>query len=213
MPSSCVPLSPELLSRPANEVAPLLLGAVLRHGGVAVRLTEVEAYGGSDDAGSHAWRGRTPRNATMFGPPGRLYCYLSYGVHTCANVVTGREGVASAVLLRAGEVVDGLATARARRPGVADRQLARGPGVLCRALALDLTLDGVDLLAPDVAGPALGAGDEHQSTPVLAGPRVGLSKEADRPWRFSVTGHPSVTTYRRSPRAPAPGSHRTEGPC
>ncbi len=100
------------------EVAPRLLGAVLRHGDVAVRLTEVEAYDGAGDAGSHAFRGRTPRNEVMFGPPGHLYVYFTYGMHHCCNVVCGPAGTASAVLLRAGEVVDGVDQARARRPAL-----------------------------------------------------------------------------------------------
>ena len=97
---------------PVLEVAPRLLGAVLRHGDVAVRLTEVEAYDGPDDPGSHAYRGRTPRNAVMFGPPGFLYVYFTYGMHHCCNVVTGPEGTPSAVLLRAGEVVAGVEVAQ-----------------------------------------------------------------------------------------------------
>jgi DNA-3-methyladenine glycosylase len=107
----------EVLSGPVLDVAPRLLGATLRHGPVALRLTEVEAYDGANDAGSHAYRGRTPRNEVMFGPAGFLYCYFTYGMHVCCNVVTGGEGVASAVLLRAGEVVDGAASTNARRKG------------------------------------------------------------------------------------------------
>lgn len=177
----------ELLSGPALEVAPRLLGATLRHGGVTLRLSEVEAYAGADDPGSHAYRGRTLRNGVMFGPAGHLYCYFIYGMHVCANLVTGPVGVASAVLLRAGQVVDGLDLARARRPGAADRDLARGPARLCTALGIDLTTDGerVDLeLAP---------------VPVAAvsrGPRVGLRQAADRPWRFWIEGDPTVSPYR-----------------
>ena len=118
----------DVLSGPVLEVAPRLLGAVLRHGDVAVRLTEVEAYDGPDDPGSHAFRGPTPRNAVMFGPAGFLYVYFTYGMHHCCNVVTGPEGTPSAVLLRAGEVVAGVEVARARRPRSTDRDLARrGP--------------------------------------------------------------------------------------
>ena len=106
---------PDLLAAPVLDVAPRLLNAVLRHGDVAVRLTEVEAYDGADDPGSHAFRGRTPRNAVMFGPPGHLYCYFTYGMHVCCNVVCGPEGTASALLVRAGDVVDGIEVARSRR--------------------------------------------------------------------------------------------------
>ncbi|MBS2937915.1 DNA-3-methyladenine glycosylase [Nocardioides sp. J2M5] len=175
------------------EVAPRLLGAVLTHAGVSVRLTEVEAYRGPDDPGSHAFRGRTARNATMFGPPGRLYVYFVYGMHHCANLVTGPEGDPGAVLLRAGEVVDGLATARARRPGAADRDLARGPARLCRALAIDLAHDGTPAV--------LAAGEPTADAMTVAtGPRVGLRHAAERPWRFWIDGHATVSSYR--PAAP-----------
>lgn len=177
---------------PPEEVAPRLLGAVLRHGGVAVRLTEVEAYGGPRDPGSHAFRGPTARNRTMFGPPGRLYVYLSYGMHHCVNLVTGPDGEAGAVLLRAGEVVEGLETARSRRGGGSDRDLARGPGRLGQALGLSRDDDG----AP--AQLRRGSSPERTS----AGPRVGLSRAADVPWRFWITGDRFVSAYTRSPRAP-----------
>ena len=190
----------ELLAGPVLEVAPRLLGAVLRHGDVAVRLTEVEAYDGPDDPGSHAYRGRTRRNATMFGAPGHLYCYFTYGMHVCCNVVCGPEDRPSAVLLRAGEVVEGLSQARSRRPGSSDRDLARGPARLCRALGIDLTHDGVDLTV-SVAGPAtptLTLGE--LSGDVSTGPRVGLRGAPDRPWRFWVTGDPTVSAYRPAKR-------------
>ena len=181
----------DLLAGPVLEVAPRLLNAVLRHGGVAVRLTEVEAYDGAGDPGSHAYRGRTPRNATMFGPPGHLYCYFTYGMHVCANVVCGPEGISSAVLLRAGEVVDGLDEARTRRPRSTERDLARGPARLCTALGIGLDLDGTDLAAGPVRlelGPA--------ATDVRSGPRVGLRGAPERPWRFWLAGEPSVSAYR-----------------
>lgn len=184
------------MGRP-EDVAPRLLGAFVHHAGVTVRLTEVEAYAGERDPGSHAWRGRTTRNATMFGSAGRLYCYLSHGIHVCANVVVGEEGTAAAVLLRAGEVVSGIDLARSRRPGSSDRDLARGPGRLGRVLALDLSLDGSDL--------ATGAVRLHLPdapvTAVAAGPRVGLRGASERPWRFWIEGEPTVSAYRRSPRA------------
>jgi DNA-3-methyladenine glycosylase len=186
---------PRVLAGPVLEVAPLLLNAVLRHGDVAVRLTEVEAYAGPDDPGSHAYRGRTPRTAVMFGPPGHLYCYFTYGMHVCCNVVCGPEGTPSAVLIRAGEVIDGLELARERRPRSSDRDLARGPARLCQALGIDLFHDGTDL----VAGPVtltLGTPPAGVST----GPRVGLRQAPDRPWRYWSTGDPTVSTYR--PAAP-----------
>jgi DNA-3-methyladenine glycosylase len=186
-----VPGLRDVLGGPVVEVAPLLLGAVVRHGEVAVRLTEVEAYDGPNDPGSHAYRGRTPRNAVMFGPPGFLYVYFTYGMHHCCNVVCGPEGTPSAVLLRAGDVVDGLDLARSRRGRSADRDLARGPARLCQALDIGLPHNGVDLgsgpVTLELAEPA-GA--------VSTGPRVGLRGAPDRPWRFWVTGAPSVSAYR-----------------
>ena len=184
-----------LLDGPVLEVAPRLLNGVLRCGDVAVRLTEVEAYAGPDDPGSHAHRGRTRRNAVMFGPPGRLYCYFTYGMHVCCNVVTGPEGDPSAVLLRAGEVVAGHDLARSRRPGSTDRDLARGPARLCRALGIQLTDDGADL----VSGPITLTPGERPVA-VSTGPRVGLRGAPDRPWRFWVTGAPSVSAYRPAKR-------------
>jgi DNA-3-methyladenine glycosylase len=181
-----------LLAGPVLEVAPRLLGGELRHRDVRLRLTEVEAYDGANDAGSHAFRGRTARNAVMFGPPGHLYCYFTYGMHVCCNVVTGSEGTASAVLLRAGEVVDGLDTARARRPGASDRDLARGPARLCKALGIELSDDGADL----VAGPILLTPPIAPATEISTGPRVGLRGDPHHPWRFWLTGEPTVSAYR-----------------
>lgn len=180
-----------LLAGDAEQVAPRLLGAVLRHGDVAVRLTEVEAYAGQDDPGSHAFRGPTPRTEVMFGPAGRLYTYVSYGRHVCANVVVGPEGRAAAVLLRAGEVVEGLDLARSRRPRSTERDLARGPARLCQALGIGLEHGGGDL----VAGPIrlhLGAPPQRWE----CGPRVGLRGAPDRPWRYWLPGERSVSTYR-----------------
>ena len=188
------------------DVAPLLLGAVLRHdhpdGPVAVRLTEVEAYAGAQDPGSHGFRGPTPRNAPMFGPPGHLYVYFVYGMHHCANVVTGPAGECGAVLVRAGEVVEGLEVARARRPKVRrDAELAKGPASLCRALAIGPALNDADL----TAGPLTLTPPDRPPADVSTGPRVGLRHAADRPWRFWVTGDPTVSRYvpakPRPPRA------------
>jgi len=182
------------LSRPALEVAPGLLGCLLTAGGVTVRLTEVEAYEGARDPGSHAYRGHTDRNAVMFGPPGHLYVYFTYGMHFCANVVCGPEGGASAVLLRAGELVDGEARARARRgPTVRFRDLARGPARLCKTLGIERDANGVDLLAED--SPVRMQAGESAGT-VSSGPRVGLRGAPEHPWRFWVDDEPSVSQYR-----------------
>jgi len=187
---------PERLSGPVLDVAPTLLGAVIRHGPVAVRLSEVEAYAGPDDPGSHAYRGQTPRNSVMFGPAGHLYCYFTYGMHVCANVTVGPAGQPSAVLLRAGEVIEGVDEARTRRPGAVDRDLARGPARLVRALGVDLTDNGVDLSQGPVT---LSLGPAPET--LESGPRVGLRLAPDRPWRFWIPGDPTVSVYRRSPKA------------
>ena len=189
------------LAGPVLEVAPTLLGSILRCGDVAVRITEVEAYAGPDDPGSHSYRGRTPRNTAMFGPPGHLYVYFTYGMHHCANVVCGGVGTPSAVLLRAGEVIEGIETARLRRPGAADRDLARGPARLCTALTIDLADYGNDLATGRVR---LELGDTPEPTNISRGPRVGLREAAEAPWRFWLTGERSVSTYRRAaPRKPS----------
>ncbi len=188
--------SPELdrlLAGPVLETAPRLLGAVVRCGQVAVRLTEVEAYDGANDPGSHAFRGQTARNATMFGPPGHLYVYFTYGMHHCANIACGESGTAAGILLRAGEVIEGLDVARARRPGSSDRDLARGPARLCRALDIDRGDDGGDVHHGRVR---LELGPAPDPQRVSIGPRVGLRDAADRPWRFWLTGEPSVSRYR-----------------
>jgi DNA-3-methyladenine glycosylase len=189
------------LGRSALTVAPEILGWRLSHttdeGTVTVELTEVEAYEGADDPASHAFRGRTGRNAVMFGPAGHLYCYLSYGMHWCANLVCGPEGVASAVLLRAGRVVDGVDLARVRRGRVADRDLARGPARLTMALGLGRPEGGADLLGD---GPVRLRPVRGQRS-VSQGPRIGVSRAAARPWRFWLTDDKTVSAYRRSPRA------------
>ncbi|MBF4163034.1 DNA-3-methyladenine glycosylase [Nocardioides acrostichi] len=181
------------LAAPVDQVAPWLLGAVVTHDGVAVRLTEVEAYGGPDDAGSHAFNGRTRRNGSMFGPPGHWYVYLVYGMHECLNLVTGPEGDPAAVLLRAGEVISGLDAARARRPKVPDARLASGPGVLTRVLGAGRSLDGSDALTGPLhlEGPA-----RPGPAAVSSGPRVGLRGAPDRPWRWWLADARSVTSYR-----------------
>ncbi len=185
------------LTGPVLEVAPRLLNAVLRHGEVAVRISEVEAYAGPDDPGSHAYRGKTPRNAVMFGPAGHLYCYFTYGMHVCSNVTVGPEDSPSAVLLRAGEVVAGVEVARERRNGAPDRDIARGPARLCVALGIELTDNGNDLSAGPIT---LELGEPPAE--VLTGPRVGLRGAPDRPWRFWIAGDRTVSPYRRHRLAP-----------
>lgn len=196
-------LTEEDLLGPVDVVAPALLGCWVvtdrPAGRVAVRLTEVEAYSGEGmDPASHAHRGPTPRAEIMFGPPGRLYVYFSYGVHWCANVVVGPEGRGSAVLFRAGEVVVGEELASSRRPAArAPRDLARGPARLTQALAIGPDDRGAHLLRMDSTvrlhrGPAPAA--------VSAGPRVGISQATELPWRFWETDAPSVSVFRPSGR-------------
>ena len=187
------------LCQPADQVAPRLLGAVIRHGPVAVRLTELEAYDGATDPASHAYRGRTARNAVMFGPPGHLYMYFTYGMHWAANISCGPEGVGSGVLMRAGEVVEGLDVARSRRGRASDRDLARGPGRLTQALGLHPEHKGCDLLG---GGPVTLEFPAGEAGMIMVGPRVGVSVEADRPWRFWIGDSRFVSDYKRSPRAP-----------
>jgi len=190
-----------------------LLGAVLTspRTGVTVRLTEVEAYAGPADPASHAVR-RTARSAVMYGPPGFLYVYFVYGMHWCANLVTGPDGAASAVLLRAGEVTAGLAAARTLRPAVRrDPMLGRGPAAIGTLLGLTGADSGNDLCRP---GRVVAVRSGPAPTAISRGPRVGITRAADRPWRFWETGAPSVTTFRagsrRRERADSePGQHRS----
>lgn len=183
------------LRNSAIETAPLLLGAVLRRGEVAVTITEVEAYEGVRDPASHAYRGLTNRNRVMFGPPGHLYCYSMHG-HTCCNVVCSPEGDAAAVLIRAGRVIDGLEIARERRPGVKDDWLARGPGCLTKSLGITMANYGAALFAPD-SEVTLTMGETLIEN-VASGPRVGVSRAHQEPWRFWVAGDASVSAYKRA---------------
>ncbi len=185
------------LTAPVLHVAPALLGARLVAGPVTVRLTEVEAYSGQSDPGSHAFRGRTRRNEVMFGAAGHAYVYFTYGMHWCLNVVTGTEGEAAAVLLRAAEVVQGLDAARARRPQVRDRDLCRGPARLTKALGIDGSLNGAALLEPTSPLRLLPAPDPAPADAVRTGPRVGVGGDgAAYPWRFWLDGEPTVSDYR-----------------
>ena len=181
-------------------VARELLGAVLvsraPEGTVAVRLTEVEAYAGTSDPGSHAYRGQTNRTAVMFGPPGHAYVYFTYGMHWCVNLVCAEAGTASAVLLRAGEVVRGQDLARERRGDtVRDRDLARGPARLTKALGITGELNGVDVVR---GGPLrVLAGTPVPDSRVATSPRTGVGGDgATHPWRFHIVGEPSVSPYR-----------------
>nr|WP_018350044.1 DNA-3-methyladenine glycosylase [Longispora albida] len=193
----------ELPEGDLTTVAKALLGWEFSAHGSTVRLTEVEAYAGvGADPASHAHRGPTPRNQIMFGPPGYLYVYFVYGMHWCANVVLGGEGEASALLLRAGEVVGGIDLARERRPGVRDHDLARGPARLCTALALGREANGAYLLGD---GPIRLRPPAEPADParIATGPRVGVAVGSETPWRFWLTGEPSVSVYKRHKKAPA----------
>lgn len=192
------PLRQVLAGHPTN-AARALLGATLHGRGVSVRIVEVEVYCGEQDPASHAYRGRSLRNAVMFGPAGHLYAYFVYGMHTCVNVSTGPDGVASAVLLRAGEVLSGAEVATGRRPtSRRTADLARGPANLALALGVTLADSGIDLLA----GADVRLELDESVVEVAVGPRVGVSAAADVPWRFWVPGSPAVSAYRRALRAP-----------
>jgi len=170
---------------PPELVAQRLLGALLSSRDVVVRVVDVEAYGGAEDAASHAHRGLTARNASMFGPPGTLYVYLSYGIHHCANVVCGPEGEAAAVLVRGVEVLAGADLVATRRGRTDPRGRLDGPGRVCQGLALTRAHDGLDLLAP-TAAVRLGDGSVGALESIVSSPRIGISKERDRRWRFSL---------------------------
>jgi DNA-3-methyladenine glycosylase len=211
--------------RPSVELAPDLLGCVLSHstpeGLVAVMLTEVEAYAGEADPASHAFRGRTARNGVMYGPPGHAYVYFTYGMHFCVNLVCEPEGHASAVLLRAGRVIDGVPLARARRSAAArqprDVDLARGPARLCDAMAIDRSQDGADVADPVSPLRAFAPLDPVRAADISRGPRVGISRAAEVPWRFWITGDPAVSPYRpyvprrRGVTKPVTGHDRSDG--
>ncbi len=209
----------ETLGHTSVVVAPTLLGSIIRCGEVAIRLTEVEAYEGSCDPGSHAYRGPTPRTQIMFGQAGFAYVYFSYGMHHCLNVVCGPVGTASAVLLRGGEVMEGHKVARRRRNAGRsrphpDRDLARGPARLASALGVDLRHNGLDLCAASSAV-RVEVGATPPAPAVSVGPRVGVSGPggdgATYPWRFWLTGDPTVSTYRAAKTRPCiPRGRRTK---
>jgi len=181
-------------ARDSLVVAPELIGCTLvrrdEHGSIGGLIVEVEAYRGGDDPASHAYRGETPRTRSMFGPPGRAYVYFIYGMHHCLNVVTGPAGVGQAVLVRALAPTVGLARWRAQSPDVPLLRAAAGPGLAARGLGLTRADDGLDLLGPAlVVRPRRGP-----APPVASGPRIGLSRAREQPWRFWWEGHPSVST-------------------
>ena len=197
---AAAPLLRSFFDRDPLVVAPALLGTVIRHERdgetVAVRLTEVEAYlGEGEDPASHSHRGLRPRNQVMWGPPGHLYVYFTYGMHYCANLVCRPEGISGAVLLRAGEVVGGLDVARARRPASKrDIDLARGPARLASALGFGRADDGRDVCG----GGSLSVlpGKAIAQARLRSGPRVGVSLGAESPWRYWIEGEPTVSAYR-----------------
>ncbi len=229
----------DFFDRPSTDVAPDLLGCLLWHdspaGRVSVRLVEVEAYQGPADPASHAFRGQTARNAVMFGEPGHAYVYFTYGMHFCVNLVCQPVGRAEAVLIRAGEVIEGAELAGQRRLGraadlasdlavagadgsrrVREVDLARGPGRLCQALGIDKALDGADACGPDSRlgiGPSLTAIGRDQ---IRTGPRVGIRQAAERPWRYWLADDGHVSVFRSSkPRVrrpkPVSGSAAKDG--
>ncbi|MFE2237700.1 DNA-3-methyladenine glycosylase [Streptomyces sp. JL2001] len=196
------PLPRAFFDRPVLEVAPDLLGRTLvRTAGasrIELRLTEVEAYAGAIDPGSHAFRGRTARNAVMFGPPGHAYVYFTYGMWHCLNLVCGPEGHAAGVLLRAGEILVGADEARRRRLSARyDKELAKGPARLATALDVALSLNGTDVCAGPEAPLSLRAGTPPAPDQVRSGPRTGVGGDgAPHPWRFWIDDDPTVSPYR-----------------
>ncbi|MET7455601.1 DNA-3-methyladenine glycosylase [Streptomyces sp. NPDC005574] len=196
------PLAREFFDRPVLEVAPDLLGRLLVRstpdGPLTLRLTEVEAYDGPNDPGSHAYRGPTARNGVMFGPPGHVYVYFTYGMWFCMNLVCGPEGTSSAVLLRAGEIVEGVESARKRRLSARhDKELAKGPARLATALGVDRALNGTDACAPGETPLRVLTGTPVPGDQVRNGPRTGVAGDGGvHPWRFWVANDPTVSPYR-----------------
>ncbi len=188
------PLPRSFYDHDSRVLAPLLLNKVLVVGERQARIVEVEAYAAAEDPASHAYRGPTRRNATMFGPPGHLYVYFTYGMHWCGNVVAGGPLDGHAVLLRAGAPIAGLEAMRAARPAARrDRDLCAGPARLCQALGLTGADDGDDLVVPAPGGPWLA--DDGTPPPRRPGrsARIGITKAVDHPWRWFVAGDPNVS--------------------
>lgn len=176
--------------RAPSEVAPELLGKLfVRDDGRVARIVEVEAYAQEDPA-AHTYRGRTARNRSMFGPPGHLYVYFSYGVHWCVNLVCGTEGYGAGVLLRAAEPLQGIALMQHARGKEALRELCSGPGKLSQAMGIDHSLDGSDVTG---GGPISVYSDHAPVASIVAGPRIGISKNKDAPLRFALAGSPYMS--------------------
>ena len=178
--------------RDSRQVAPDLLNKVLMRGERMARIVEVEAYAGAEDPGAHSFRGKTERNATMFGPAGHLYVYFIYGMHWCANVVCGPEGSGTAVLLRAAQPLTGLDEMRTLRPKAKrDQDLCSGPAKLCQAFGIDGAFDGTDLIGPGEVSIV----DDGVVPPTAPGnsTRIGLSAGAESPWRWFVADNEHVS--------------------
>ncbi|WP_335936073.1 DNA-3-methyladenine glycosylase [Streptomyces sp. PTD5-9] len=196
------PLRRDFFDRPVLDVAPDLLGRTLVRttpdGPIELRLTEVEAYAGEADPGSHAFRGRTARNSVMYGPPGHAYVYFTYGMWHCLNLVCGPENMAGGVLLRAGEIQVGVELTRGRRMSARnDKELAKGPARLATALDIDRALDGTDAIARPGAALYVLHGTPPPRDRVRNGPRTGVGGDgAAHPWRFWIDGDPTVSPYR-----------------
>jgi DNA-3-methyladenine glycosylase len=191
-------LGREFFARSVHQVAPELIGCTLLVAGVGGLIVEVEAYDQEDPA-SHGFRGETARNRAMFGPPGHAYVYRSYGIHWCLNLVCEDEGVAAAVLLRALEPTCGVEEMRARRGLDEPRLLAAGPGRLCQALGVTREHDGLPLDRPPFELAARKGAPE-----IVSGPRVGITRAADLPWRYGLAGSPYLSRgFRASARRPA----------
>jgi DNA-3-methyladenine glycosylase len=200
-------VSRRFYARDARIAAPELLGKVLVHGGRAARIVEVEAYAGDEDPGSHAFRGPTPRTEVMFGPPGHLYVYFTYGMHWCANAVCGDPGSAGAVLLRAGAPLEGTDEMFAARPVARrPRDLCSGPAKLCQAFGIDGSFDGADLTTADRAVAIVDDGTPPPEAPGVS-TRTGVNAGGEHPWRWFVVGDANVSPHRPyRPRRPGRGS-------
>lgn len=198
MHDACTPLPRDFYRRHPTAVAPELLNKILlRDDGRAGRIVEVEAYAGSEDPAAHSFRGRTPRNATMFGEPGHLYVYFTYGMHWGSNAVCGDEGEGAGVLLRALEPLHGLdAMRQLRGAGKRDTDLCSGPGKLSQAMGITRALDGADLTTGD-QGIRIVSDGTPPPRDVVVGPRIGISRAQDFPWRWHLRGHPHVSVKPR----------------